>query len=142
MYFCADSSIGVAVAERPTGPFRDALGEPLVPFLPDLSSIDPMVFIDDDEQAYLYWGAVPGYWLKGRGFEIGTALSVRKLHRDMTRFTAERHDTIRTRRPDGEPWPNLRHIEAPLGVQAAGAVLPHVVAGLVQRDPSGRRVTA
>src|SRR5687768_10169949 len=44
-------AIGVAVADSPTGPFRDALGRPLV----DNNEIDPSVFIDDDGQAYLYW---------------------------------------------------------------------------------------
>ncbi|GAB1818829.1 family 43 glycosylhydrolase [Herbidospora sp. RD11066] len=44
--------IGVAVANSPTGPFTDALGRPLV----DNNEIDPNVVIDDDGQAYLYWG--------------------------------------------------------------------------------------
>lgn len=47
-------SIGVAVSDRPTGPFVDALGKPLVHS--DNGDIDPTVFIDDDGQAYLYWG--------------------------------------------------------------------------------------
>ena len=29
-YFCAEQQIGVAVADSPTGPFKDALGKPLV----------------------------------------------------------------------------------------------------------------
>lgn len=45
-------AIGVAVSDSPTGPFRDALGHPLV----ENGEIDPTVFIDDDGQAYLYWG--------------------------------------------------------------------------------------
>jgi arabinoxylan arabinofuranohydrolase len=45
-------SIGVAVADSPAGPFRDALGKPLVAN----NEIDPTVFLDDDGQAYLYWG--------------------------------------------------------------------------------------
>jgi hypothetical protein len=44
--------IGVGVSDSPTGPFKDALGKPLV----DNNEIDPSVFIDDDGQAYLYWG--------------------------------------------------------------------------------------
>lgn len=47
-------SIGVAVSDRPTGPFVDALGKPLVHS--GNGDIDPTVFIDDDGQAYLYWG--------------------------------------------------------------------------------------
>lgn len=56
-YFCADQSIGVAVAGRPTGPFKDALGRPLVAKNAyRCQSIDPMVLIDDDGSAYLYFG--------------------------------------------------------------------------------------
>jgi hypothetical protein len=45
-------AIGVGVSTSPTGPFTDALGRPLV----ENNEIDPTVFIDDDGQAYLYWG--------------------------------------------------------------------------------------
>ncbi len=47
--------IGVAVADSPTGPFVDAIGEPLI-HTESTHDIDPSVFIDDDGQAYLYWG--------------------------------------------------------------------------------------
>jgi len=47
-------SIGVAVSDRPNGPFVDAIGKPLVHS--GNGDIDPTVFIDDDGQAYLYWG--------------------------------------------------------------------------------------
>jgi hypothetical protein len=47
-------AIGVAVSDSPTGPFEDALGAPLV--VSGCGDIDPTVFIDDDGQAYLYWG--------------------------------------------------------------------------------------
>lgn len=50
-------AIGVAVADSPTGPFRDALGRPLL----ENTEFDPTVFIDDDGQAYLYWGN-PNLW--------------------------------------------------------------------------------
>ncbi|GAA1870019.1 family 43 glycosylhydrolase [Myceligenerans crystallogenes] len=49
--------IGVGVADSPTGPFRDAIGRPLV----GNGEIDPHVMIDDDGQAYLYWGN-PNLW--------------------------------------------------------------------------------
>ena len=49
--------IGVAVADRPEGPFRDALGKPLIDqFHHGAQPIDPHVFIDDDGSAYLYYG--------------------------------------------------------------------------------------
>ncbi|MFG1694702.1 glycoside hydrolase family 43 protein [Nonomuraea sp. NPDC049309] len=50
-------AIGVGVSDSPTGPFHDALGHPLV----NNNEIDPNVFIDDDGQAYLYWGN-PNLW--------------------------------------------------------------------------------
>lgn len=50
-------AIGVAVSTSPTGPFSDALGHPLVAN----GEFDPTVFIDDDGQAYLYWGN-PHLW--------------------------------------------------------------------------------
>ena len=46
--------IGVAVADRPEGPYTDPLGHALVPGA--WGYIDPSVFIDDDGQAYLFWG--------------------------------------------------------------------------------------
>jgi beta-xylosidase len=57
-YFCAEQQIGVAVADSPAGPFRDALGRPLVAKGGSLKGqmIDPAVFTDDDGTSYLYWG--------------------------------------------------------------------------------------
>jgi len=52
------NAIGVAVSDSPTGPFKDALGKPL---LVGYGYIDPTVFIDDDDQAWLYWGN-PNLW--------------------------------------------------------------------------------
>ncbi len=61
-------AIGVAVADSPTGPFEDAIGEPLVNDAIEMDAfdysqanqtvytIDPTVFVDDDGQAYLLYG--------------------------------------------------------------------------------------
>ncbi len=54
--------IGVAVSDSPTGPFKDAIGKPLVG--PNWDYIDPTVYIDDDGQAYLYWGNPQLYYVK------------------------------------------------------------------------------
>jgi arabinoxylan arabinofuranohydrolase len=51
--------IAVAVSDSPFGPFKDALGHPLIEKA--TGNIDPTVFIDDDGQAYLYWGN-PNLW--------------------------------------------------------------------------------
>ncbi len=59
-YVCAEDTtvhlhgIGVAVADRPEGPYTDPLRRPLVPG--NWGFIDPSVFIDDDGSAYLFWG--------------------------------------------------------------------------------------
>jgi hypothetical protein len=55
-------AVGVAVADSPYGPFYDPLGKPLVQS--EWGDIDPAVFIDDDGQAYLYWGNPFCYYVK------------------------------------------------------------------------------
>lgn len=60
-YFVAEGKIGVAVADRPTGPFRDALGRPMLTERPEGvrggQVIDPDVFCDPQTgKYYLYWG--------------------------------------------------------------------------------------
>ena len=53
LYVCADhGEEGVAVADRPEGPFSDA--EPVVGA--DGRGIDPAIFVDEDGQAYYLWG--------------------------------------------------------------------------------------
>jgi len=65
--------IAVAVADSPFGPFKDALGHPLIDKA--TGNIDPTVFIDDDGQAYLYWGN-PSLWYV-------------KLNRDMVSYSGD-----------------------------------------------------
>ncbi|MFK3985761.1 family 43 glycosylhydrolase [Micromonospora sp. NPDC050397] len=74
--------LGVAVADSPTGPFRDALGRPLVrgDQFSGGQAIDSMVFSDDDGQSYLYWGQ-------------GVARAVR-LNTDMVSFDPAQVRTI------------------------------------------------
>jgi beta-xylosidase len=56
LYFTAESNIGVAVADSPTGPFVDS-GRPLVGSEQFAGrAIDPSVFTDVDGAVYLYWG--------------------------------------------------------------------------------------
>ena len=52
-----EGGIGVAVADRPEGPYHDAIGKPLVDkFHNGAQPIDPYVFRDDDGSYYLYYG--------------------------------------------------------------------------------------
>ncbi len=51
LYYCIpDGRCGVAQSDSPVGPFTD-IGQ-----IKDVQGIDPAVLIDDDGQAYLYWG--------------------------------------------------------------------------------------
>lgn len=54
--------IGVLVADTPYGPFKDPIGKPLIKN--SNHDIDPAVFIDDDGQAYMYWGNPKVYYVK------------------------------------------------------------------------------
>jgi hypothetical protein len=63
-------AIGVAMSDSPTGPFKDAIGKALI--TNDMTTvakiswddIDPTVFIDDNKQAYLFWGNTSLNWVK------------------------------------------------------------------------------
>lgn len=63
-------AIGVAVADNPLGPFKDARGSAII--TNDMTTeakiswddIDPTVFIDDDGQAYLMWGNTTCHYAK------------------------------------------------------------------------------
>ena len=55
--------IGVLVSDSPYGPFRDPLGKPLVWQQEHWEDIDPTVMIDDDGQAYMYWGNPNTYYV-------------------------------------------------------------------------------
>lgn len=49
--------IGVAVSDRPEGPFKDALGKPLIDKIVNKAQpIDQFVFRDDDGQYYMFYG--------------------------------------------------------------------------------------
>jgi arabinoxylan arabinofuranohydrolase len=63
-YYCAIQGygIGVLVANTPYGPFTDPLGHALLNH--SWNDIDPTVFIDDDNQAYMYWGNPQCYWVR------------------------------------------------------------------------------
>lgn len=64
-------AIGVAISDSPTGPFKDARGSALITNnmttkWTNISwdDIDPTVWIDDDGQAYLFWGNTQCYYAK------------------------------------------------------------------------------
>ena len=79
------ANIGVAVSDSPTGPFKDAIGKALLDHgtpgvqpARNMWLFDPGAFIDDDGQAYLYFG--------GNGDDN---VRVAKLNRDMISIDGE-----------------------------------------------------
>ena len=71
--------IGVLVADSPYGPFRDPLGKPLVWQQEHWEDIDPTVFVDDDGQAYMYWGNPNTYYVRLNEDMISTKGDIVKL---------------------------------------------------------------
>ncbi|MCE4556524.1 glycoside hydrolase family 43 protein [Pelomonas cellulosilytica] len=76
-------AIGVAVGPTPLGPFKDALGKPLV--FDRQGDIDPAAFLDNDGQAYLVWGNPTYKWVR--------------LNRDMLSFDTTVGDSGVMRHP-------------------------------------------
>ena len=89
-------SVGVAVSDSPYGPFRDALGKALISnqmtkYSPNSwDDLDPTVFIDDDGQAYLFWGNDACYWVKLRKDMISLDGEIKALDiKDRTAFSGK-----------------------------------------------------
>lgn len=80
--------IGVAVADSPTGPFRDekkaALVGPQTENTSGADALDPAVFTDNDGKSYLVWGGDCS-----RGPEDKHYPRIRQLSDDMLSFTGE-----------------------------------------------------
>ncbi len=79
------ANIGVVVGDSPVGPFKDVLGKPLVTHnspgvqpAKNMWLFDPGVFVDDDGQAYLYFG--------GNGDDN---VRIARLNRDMISIDGE-----------------------------------------------------
>lgn len=83
--------IGVAVADKITGPYRDALGKPLLTNKDCFASkhswacIDPAILIDDDGTAYIIWGNRECYCAKLKDNMTETDGEIRRI--DVPRFT-------------------------------------------------------
>jgi len=71
--------IGVLVANSPYGPFKDPIGKPLVWQQEHWEDIDPTVFVDDDGQAYMYWGNPHTYYVKLNEDMISTKGNIVRL---------------------------------------------------------------
>lgn len=113
-------AIGVAVADKVTGPYKDALGKPLFEN-GSWDHIDPTVMIDDDGQAYLYWGNPKLYSVK--------------LKEDMITLDGEPTDVKPERYTEG-PWIIKRGPKKYYMMYAAGGV-PESIAYSESESPMG-----
>ncbi|GAA1644918.1 glycoside hydrolase family 43 protein [Actinoplanes couchii] len=93
-------AIGVGVANSPAGPFSDALGRPLV----ENGEIDPSVFIDDDGQAYLYWGNPNLWYVRLNSDMISYSGSATKIALTTAGFGARTGDANRPTLYEEGPW--------------------------------------
>lgn len=93
-------AIGVAVSDSPTGPFRDAIGRPLV----QNGEFDPTVFIDDDGQAYLYWGNPNLWYVKLNPDMISYSGSPTRIQLTAAGFGARSGDAKRPTLFEEGPW--------------------------------------
>ena len=144
-YICAHSkltngmAIGVAVADSPTGPFRDALGKPLYDN-GSWDNIDPTVMIDDDGQAYIYWGNPQIYFAKLNEDMVTLNGEVKKIKMTEEGFGAP---SMKEREKDKKykdcytegPWISKRNGKYWL-LYAAGGVPEHI-AYSVSDTPEG-----
>lgn len=121
--------IGVAVSDKITGPYKDALGKPLLTNKDCFDShhswacIDPAVFIDDDGQAYLTWGNRECYIVKLKDNMIETEGEVKRIHIDESHPFTEapwihKHDgkyylTYASEWPEKIAYAVADHIEGP-----------------------------
>lgn len=79
LYYClagGGEDEGVAVSDSPYGPFKDGQ------IMKDMRGIDPSVFVDDDGQAYIFWG---------QGYAKGA-----KLGKDMKEIVGTVKDSLLT----------------------------------------------
>lgn len=121
-------AIGVAVGDSPTGPFKDALGKPLADG--NWAYIDPTVFIDDDGQAYLYWGNPEIYYVKLNDDMISYEGDVKKMEMTVEGFgkgkmvEMEPGKDYRTTYTEG-PWIMKRNGRYYM-IYAAGGIPEHI----------------
>lgn len=97
----AGMAVGVAVSDKPEGPFKDPIGKPLV--YSGHGDIDPTVFIDDDGQAYLYWGNPNLYYVKLNEDMISYSGEINKITLTTESFGVRTKDDRATSYEEG-PW--------------------------------------
>lgn len=122
------SGIGVAVSDRPEGPYKDALGKPLLTNDDCFASshswacIDPAIYVDDDDTPWIFWGNRECYYAKLKDNMIEIDGDVKKVDFDGFSFTEapwiHKHDgkyylTYATEFPEKIAYAMSDNIEGP-----------------------------
>ncbi|MCX2492731.1 glycoside hydrolase family 43 protein [Pedobacter sp. PF22-3] len=129
------NAIGVAISDSPTAGFKDAIGKPL---LSGFGYIDPTVFIDDEGQAYLYWGNPQLYYVKLNKDMVSydEKVGIVKVPLDKQGFSARKKDP--EKRPseyEEGPWFFKRKSKYYLIYPAGG--VPEHLAYSTSQGPTG-----
>ena len=87
------TGIGVAVADRPEGPYKDALGKPLLTNADCFASkhswacIDPAIYTDEDGTPWIFWGNGQCYYAKLKDNMIEIDGEIKQIMFDDFKFT-------------------------------------------------------
>ncbi len=87
------SGIGVAVSDRPEGPYKDALGKPLLTNEDCFDShhswacIDPAIFMDDYGTPWIFWGNGQCYYAKLKDNMTELDGEIKRIHFEGFEFT-------------------------------------------------------
>jgi arabinoxylan arabinofuranohydrolase len=132
-YVPVSNSIGVAVADSPIGPFSDPLDRPLVGN--NYQYIDPTVYIDDDGQAYLYFGNPRLWYVKLNEDMISYSGQIQQIPNTVASFGQRNGDAERPTLYEEGPWFYKRN-DLYYMVFAAGP-LPEPIGYSTSPDPTG-----
>lgn len=130
-YICAHQkqtgrmAIGVAVSDRPEGPYKDPLGKPLAAF--SGGDIDPTVWIDANGEAWLFWGN-PDLWMAKLNkdmISLDSSFVVQKYPFTQESFGLRTGDPKRTSQYEEGPW-LFRRKDLYYSLFAAGGVPEHL----------------
>lgn len=128
-------AVGVAVSNSPTGPFRDALGHPLVHT--GEGDIDPTVYIDNDGQAYLYWGNPNLFYVKLNKDMISYDQSVGIVKVPLTEQGFGKREGNKDRATLYEEGPWFYHRGRLYYMVFAAAGIPEAIAYSTSASPTG-----
>lgn len=132
MYVPVSDTIGVAVADNPLGPYEDALGQPL---LSNWQYIDPAVYVDDDGQAYLYFGNPQLWYVRLNDDMISIDGGVQEIPMTTQSFGQRNGDPERATLYEEGPWFFKR--DGTYYMQYASGPLPETISYSTSPGPTG-----